>query len=80
MRRTVAFLQWKAQWWANLAAERHIRIDIQRGLLAYSRRQESQLLRLAEKFAILWRPTLQNGRFDVTWVDHFLSQRQSHGL
>ncbi len=73
MRRSVAFLRWKADWWRNLAAESPDRIDIQRGLVAYSRRQEAQLLGLAQKFATLWRPTLQLGHFDVSWVDNFIS-------
>ncbi len=76
MRRTVAFLQWKSNWWRNLIAEHHVRIDIQRGSLAYSRRQEAQLLSLARTFAILWRPTLVAGSFDISWVDSFLDIRQ----
>lgn len=47
-------------------------IDIQRGLTAYSHRQEAQLLGLAKQFARLWRPTLQDNLFDVAWVDDFL--------
>lgn len=76
MRRTVAFLQWKSHWWRNLMAQHHIRIDIQRGSLAYSRRQEAQLLDLGRKFAVLWRPTLVAGCFDISWVDSFLDIRQ----
>lgn len=76
MRRTVAFLQWKAQWWGDLAAKRRVRTDVQSGLIAYSRRQEAQLLGLAERFTILWRPTLTEGHFDVSWVNQFLSRRQ----
>ncbi len=55
--------------------EHPAQIDIQRGLVAYSGRQEAQLLGLAEQFARLWRPTLQAGRFDISWVDSFLSRR-----
>ncbi len=77
MRRTVAFLQWKAQWWRDLAAARPaVPTNIDRRLIAYSRRQETQLLRLAEQFANLWRPTLHEGEFDVSWVDTFLRSRQ----
>ncbi len=76
MRRSIAFLQWKAQWWRSLAAKRRVRNEIRSGLVAYNRRQEAQLLALAEKFAVLWRPTLKDGLFDVSWVDGFLSQRQ----
>ncbi len=75
MRRTVVFLQWKAQWWRDIAGERPARIDIQQGITAYSHRQESQLLRLAEQFANLWRPALQDGCFDISWLDGFLSRR-----
>ncbi len=78
MRRSVAFLQWKARWWRALMAEHPGRIDIQRGLTAYSRRQEAQLLGLAEQFATLWHPTLQAGGFEVSWIDDFLSTRQQH--
>ncbi len=69
MRRTVAFLQWKAQWWGNLAVERHVRTNIQSGLIAYSRRQEAQLLGLAERFTISWCPALKDGLFDVSLAD-----------
>lgn len=78
MRRSVAFLQWKARWWNNLVVNQSAWIDVQRGATAYSRRQESQLLGLAERFARLWHPTLQAGCFDVSWVDSFLSSRQQH--
>ncbi len=74
MRRLVAFLNWKAQWWRSLSTERHARIDIHRGLTAYSYRQEVQLLGLAKQFAVLWRPTLQALSVDTSWVDDFLSQ------
>ncbi len=76
MRRTVSFLQWKARWWRNLAVEHHIRIDIHRGAIAYHRRQEFQLLGLADQFARVWRPTLETGHFNVSWVDEFLRARQ----
>jgi hypothetical protein len=80
MRRTVTFLQWKAQWWRSLAAAvRPAPIDIQEGLVAYSRRQEAQLLALAEQFATLWRPTLQANSFDISWVDIFLGSSHQHG-
>ncbi len=69
MRRSVAFLRWKAKWWRELTAERPARIDIKSGLIAYSRRQESQFLRLAEQFAKLWYPILQENCFDVSWVN-----------
>lgn len=75
MRRTVAFLQWKARWWQSLTVEHHVRTDIHRGLIAYRHRQEAQLLGLAEQFAQLWRPTLQANHFDISWVDNFLSSR-----
>lgn len=75
MRRTISFLQWKARWWRNLAVH-HICIDIQRGAIAYHRRQEFQLLGLAEQFARLWCPTLAAGQFNVSWVDDFLSGRR----
>ncbi len=75
MRRTVAFLQWKACWWSSLAEENDIRTDVQRGQIAYRHRQEAQFLGLAEQFARLWRPTLQANLFDISWVDNFLSSR-----
>ncbi len=78
MRRTVVFLQWKAQWWRVLLAKCCVPTDIQAGLIAYSHRQEAQLLGLAEQFAILWRPTLLAGSFDISWLDDFLSQRRQH--
>ncbi len=78
MRRSVAFLQWKANWWKSLAVERPASIDIHRGLVAYGHHQEAQLLGLAERFASLWCPTLQANCFDVKWVDIFLSSRQQH--
>ncbi len=74
MRRSVAFLQWKAEWWRNHAADCPDRIDVQRGSTAYSRRQEAQLLALAQQFQAIWRPTLQEGHFDVSWMDSFLSR------
>ncbi len=76
MRRTVSFLQWKARWWRNLAIEHHNRVDIRRGVIAYHLRQEFQLLGLAGQFARVWRPTLEAGHFDVSWVDDFMCSRQ----
>lgn len=77
MRRSVAFLQWKARWWRSLTTD-CAQIDIERGIIAYSRRQEAQLFTLAEQFARAWRPTLEAGTFDVSWIDGFLRIRQQH--
>ncbi len=75
MRRTLAFLPWKARWWRSLAVEHHDRIDFRRGVIAHHLRQEAQLLALTEQFAQLWRPSLESGQFNVSWVDDFLSSR-----
>lgn len=68
MRRSVAFLKWKAQWWRNISTGRSCRSDIQMGLNAYSARQEYQLLALAERFARMWFPVLEKNGFDVSWM------------
>lgn len=77
MRRSVAFLEWKAEWWRKLATQPDVRIDIQRGLLAYSCRQEAQLLGLADQFVHLWRLPLHDGRFDISWLDEYCSRRKT---
>lgn len=79
MRCSVAFLCWKAQWWRELAANHHC-IDIRRGMITYRLCQEAQFICLAEQYAKMWRPTLQEAHFDISWINNFLSGRQQHEL
>lgn len=61
MRRTVAYLEWKAQWWQEQENRRSDTDDVVlRGISAYAHKQTAMLERLAHSCCEYWAPTLQS--------------------
>ncbi|TDL19233.1 hypothetical protein BD410DRAFT_702445, partial [Rickenella mellea] len=73
MRRTLAFLEWRAKWWEGQVHRRALAVgdiqqpqarpvtsDIFSGLRAYALKQAAIQRALARCFAILWVPFLSN--------------------
>lgn len=55
MRRTIAFGQWKAEWWGKQAARRsNIEVGLAEGLRAYAAEHEFLENSLADKFENRW--------------------------
>jgi hypothetical protein len=55
MRRTLKFLEWKADWWEKKGFERTgVLPDLAEGLLAYSKEQAGLQMRLHKSFSAMW--------------------------
>ena len=63
MRRVIAFLDWKANWWVRQSGSTsHNSQDIVDGMVAYAAKQTHIMGALAVSFAVAWYPTLvKNG-------------------
>ncbi|KIL55654.1 hypothetical protein M378DRAFT_17763, partial [Amanita muscaria Koide BX008] len=73
MRRTVAYLEWKASWWHSQATRRKTDDAIvQQGLQAYAERQAHLMKKLASSCAERWVPTLRKQGIEVTWATEYL--------
>jgi hypothetical protein len=79
MRRVVAFLDWKANWWrAQGQCRMDLRGDIKDGLMAYANRQGHLMQHLAETFAALWCPMLTEYGLRIEWPEHYVSYARAH--
>ncbi|TDL14368.1 hypothetical protein BD410DRAFT_734211 [Rickenella mellea] len=59
MRRTIAFLEWRARWWRSLIGQRtDVSPSLASGLVAYALKQSHIQMQLAQHFSKLWRPVL----------------------
>lgn len=70
MRRTLAFLEWQAQWWRNQGGDLTHIIDskTREGLLAYRERQSALRLGLRDRFQEVWKGVpkfLEAGRAEL---------------
>ncbi|PPQ81721.1 hypothetical protein CVT24_003406, partial [Panaeolus cyanescens] len=70
MRRCVAYLAWKAQWWEAKASHRSgdsVPSILASGLRAYAMKQADYSRRLAGSCAVKWGPILKDHKLDDSW-------------
>ena len=68
MRRVLAFLHWRSDWWSERVAMRTKNIDdkvLLDGLQAYARRQATLQANLATSFQAMWAIPLYEGIQDI---------------
>lgn len=70
MRRIIAFLEWKSNWWHEKVGSRLGLVpgDIQHGIDSYARRQENTYHELAVSLANQWLPHLLRLGLDTAWA------------
>lgn len=72
MRRTVAYLEWKARWWRAQTTRRAVDDPVlAQGLVAYAERQADLLERLAYSCIKKWIPLLKKNGADVLWAGQY---------
>ncbi|PPQ96654.1 hypothetical protein CVT26_010318, partial [Gymnopilus dilepis] len=75
MRRTIAYLEWKAMWWRGQGWQRKDVDEVTRvGLRAYAERQAWMMELLAYSCAMKWIPTLSAEGVSLEWVDRYRSE------
>jgi len=78
MRRTVAYLEWKASWWKAQALRRIVDDPaLELGLSAYAYRQESLLTSLAASSALKWIGALQSNGVTAEWANKYVITKKS---
>ena len=72
MRRTLVFLEWKAEWWKGQARRRvDVPEPLQRGIEAYALRQAALQQRIANGHAKRWLPVLKAKGFTPCWASRY---------
>jgi len=72
MRRTVAYLEWKADWWKGQAYRRAgLDLALSQGVSAYALRQASLMTALATSSVSKWSPALQCEGVSIVWASKF---------
>jgi hypothetical protein len=71
MRRTIAYLQWKANDWDSKSSLRAADVPaaVQSGLAAYAAKQASCFRQLVRSFAVQWYPSLKKHDVACDWFD-----------
>ncbi|TFK46468.1 hypothetical protein OE88DRAFT_1714953 [Heliocybe sulcata] len=80
MRRAVAYLEWKANWWRSQAYRRvdtGVPQDVQHGLAAYAFKQAGVMDGLAVQFASHWLPVLKANKVFPKWGEGHISRGQA---
>ncbi|TFK54389.1 hypothetical protein OE88DRAFT_1642921 [Heliocybe sulcata] len=80
MRRAVAYLEWKANWWHSQAYRRvdtGVPQDVQHGLAAYAFKQAGVMDGLAVQFASHWLPVLKANKVFPKWGEGYISRGQA---
>jgi hypothetical protein len=78
MRRTLAFLEWRAGWWRCQASRRvDISEQVHHGLVAYAERQADLLERIAGGHAKHWLPILKVNSIVSDWAVKYLASGMS---
>lgn len=73
MRRTMAFLGWKEQWWRSQRHRRsNVDPELQEGLKAYALKQEYIQRGLSNKFRTIWKQPLNSKDYEEDLDDHRL--------
>jgi hypothetical protein len=72
MRRTLAFLEWKAEWWRNQARRRaDAPAHLRHGIEAYAMRQAALQQRIANRHAKHWLPVLVANGCTPCWASKY---------
>lgn len=80
MRRTVAYLEWKAQWWRRQATRRLVEDkSLSQGLQACAERQAHLLERLALSCVGKWVPLLKEHGANVLWAGQYQDVKSGQG-
>jgi hypothetical protein len=79
MRRTLVFMEWKADWWKNQAfrhadAPAHLR----HGIEAYALRQAALHKRIAARHAMHWLPVLKSKQITPCWEARYYVPENNH--
>ncbi|TFK51470.1 hypothetical protein OE88DRAFT_1735365 [Heliocybe sulcata] len=80
MRRAVAYLEWKANWWRSQAYRRvdtGVPQDVQHGLAAYAFKQAGVMDGLTVQFASHWLPVLKANKVFPKWGEGYISCGQA---
>ena len=73
MRQTLWFLDWKGNWWADLACSRcDAPLQVQRGMAAYAAKQSAVYHLLAMSFAEQWHPVLKSQQIPIEWPSKYI--------
>lgn len=80
MRRILAFLEWKAEWWLGEIPRRdNLRSDIVDGINAYAHRQCELLHGLAKSFASLWYTVITNAGLPTSeWPQQYMEHGKAN--
>lgn len=73
MRRSICFLEWKANWWleqADLRSDAPLRV--QRGISAYASKQAAVCRSMAMLFATRWYPILKKQNILIEWPSQYI--------
>jgi hypothetical protein len=69
MRRTVVYLDWKAEWWNLRALLPPFRAaDVAHGISAYAAKQAAMCSQLAARFSQVWEPVLESLGLNPQWI------------
>ena len=78
MRRTVAYLEWKAMWWRGQCHRRQdVDTVMQLGLTAYAERQAWSMEVLAQSCVVKWVPTISTEGIKADWATKYMPEVQS---
>ena len=73
MRRTICFLEWKANWWLKLTYSRpDTPLRVQHGVAAYAAKQAAVCRSMATSFAKCWYPVLAKQQIQVEWPSQYI--------
>ena len=74
MRRTICYLDWKANWWVlRRRLQGDTTSEVKHGLGAYVAKQADLNCRLARSFASRWYPLLTKHSMPIAWPEYYLS-------
>lgn len=72
MRRTISFLDWKGNWWADVACSRpDAPLPVEQGMAAYAAKQCAVYHSLAMSFAKQWHPVLKWKQIPIKWPSKY---------
>lgn len=71
MRRTLAYCNWKQEWWLKRVASRSGPVHLEDGTSAYARKQADVWSKLGKSFADQWAPIIQKHNLPSDWPPSF---------
>lgn len=79
MRRTVAYFEWKANWWKLQASRRIVEGPLAQGLSAYAQRQSDLMVQMAGSSVKEWIAVLQDAGGDISWTEKYKVEEEQNG-